>query len=99
MITISIDLTKVDKSKIVEGKNGQKYYNITVDRLMQPDKFGNTHTVYQSQSKDERAAKVQKVYLGNGKEWVFEQKNSTPAASQMPEPEPEMPTWDDGLPF
>lgn len=79
MITISIDVMKIDKSKLVAGKNGEKYYNITVDELKEPDRFGNTHTVYQSQSKDERAAKKDRVYLGKGKEWKFEQKReSTP---------------------
>lgn len=83
MITISIDVMKIDKSKLVAGKNGEKYYNITVDELKEPDRFGNTHTVYQSQSKDERVAKNDRVYLGKGKEWKFEQKReSTPVQVQ-----------------
>lgn len=82
MINISIDLTKIDKSKIKEGKNGQKYYNITVDKRKEPDQYGNTHTVYQSQSKDEKGQP--KVYLGNAKEYVFggQQSASTPQQSQ-----------------
>ena len=28
--TISIDLNKLDKSKIIEGKNGAKYYNLNI---------------------------------------------------------------------
>ena len=29
IINASIDLSKIDKSKIVEGKNGAKYYNFS----------------------------------------------------------------------
>jgi hypothetical protein len=76
MIVVSIDLTKIDKSKIVDGKNGQKYYSLVVDELRTPDKYDNTHTVYQNQTKDERAAKTPKVYIGNGKEFKFNQQTA-----------------------
>jgi hypothetical protein len=76
MIVVSIDLAKIDKSKIVEGKNGQKYYSLVVDELRTPDKYNNTHTVYQNQTKDERTDKVAKVYIGNGKEFKFNQQTA-----------------------
>lgn len=71
MINISIDLSKIDKSRIKEGKNGAKYYNLTVDKKKAPDQFGNDMTVYQTPTKEERAAKADKVYVGSGKtfEW------------------------------
>jgi len=86
MIVVSIDLTKIDKSKIVEGKNGQKYYSLVVDELRTPDKYNNTHTVYQNQSKDERTDKVAKVYIGNGKEFKFNQQ-SAPQPAPQPAPQ------------
>jgi hypothetical protein len=76
MIVVSIDVTKIDKSKLVEGKNGQKYYSLVVDELRTPDKYDNTHTVYQNQTKDERTAKAPKVYIGNGKEFKFNQQTA-----------------------
>lgn len=76
MIVVSIDLTKIDKSKIVDGKNGQKYYSLVVDELRTPDKYNNTHTVYQNQTKEERTDKVAKVYIGNGKEFKFNQQSA-----------------------
>jgi len=91
MINISIDLTKIDKSRIVAGKNGQKYYNMTVDKKMQPDQYGNDHTVYQTPTKDERTAKADKVYLGSGKEFVFQnqQQSQAPVANAQPQiPDP-----------
>lgn len=70
MITVSIELSKVPKEQIVE-KNGKKYLNIVVDNRKEPDQYGNTHTVYMSQSKEDRTNKVPKVYIGNGKEYTF----------------------------
>lgn len=86
MIVVSIDLTKIDKSKIVDGKNGQKYYSLVVDELRTPDKYDNTHTVYQNQSKEERAAKTAKVYIGNGKEFKFNQQNAPQQQVQQSAP-------------
>ena len=87
MIVVSIDLTKIDKSKIVEGKNGQKYYSLVVDELRTPDKYDNTHTVYQNQTKDERAAKAPKVYIGNGKEFKFNQQTAPQQQAQQSAPQ------------
>ena len=91
MITISIDLSKIDKSRIIEGKNGAKYYNLTVDKTRNPDRFGNTHAVYQSQTKEERADKKEKVYLGNGKEWIFNKVQTVEAEEVENEPENDLP--------
>ncbi len=82
MITISIDLSKINKSKIKSTEKGQKFYNIVVDERQAPDNYGNTHTVYESQSKEEREAKQPKNYLGNGKLWVFENKGATPVKNE-----------------
>ena len=66
LISASINLSLIDKRKIVEGKNG-KYYKITIAVNDNQDKFGNDVNIQQSQSKEEREAKASKVYLGNGK--------------------------------
>lgn len=71
IINVSINLDKIDKSKIVKGKKGQ-YLNIAIGENRDgEDQFGNTHYVIQSQTKEEREAKADKNYLGNGKEFVF----------------------------
>ena len=87
MIVVSIDLTKIDKSKIVDGKNGQKYYSQVVDELRTPDKFNNTHTVYQNQTKEERTDKIAKVYIGNGKEFKFNQQSAPQQQVQQSAPQ------------
>lgn len=81
IINVSINLDKIDKSKIIEGKKG-KYLNLTVGANRDgEDQYGNTHYVAISQSKEEREAKSPKVYLGNGKEFVFGDSNTKQTAS------------------
>ena len=81
MITASICLNDIPQFKYKKDKNGNTYINFTISEMRQPDKWGNTHTLYLSQSKEERENKVEKVYIGKGKEW----KNSAPA------PRPKLP--------
>ena len=64
IIKTSIDLTKIDKNKIIEGKKG-KYLPITITLNDEVDQFGNQGPVIISQSKEEREMKTDKIYLGN----------------------------------
>ena len=64
IIKTSIDLTKIPKDKIIDGKKG-KYLPITITLNDENDQFGNQGPVIVSQSKEEREAKMDKVYLGN----------------------------------
>ena len=66
LITASINLSKIDKSKIIEGKKGQ-YLPITISLNDDLDQFGNQGSMTISQSKEERDAKAEKSYLGNVK--------------------------------
>jgi hypothetical protein len=66
IISCSIDVTKIDKSKLVQGKKGT-YLPLTIVLNNEPDKYGNDVSVSLAQTKEEREAKTPKVYLGNGK--------------------------------
>lgn len=66
IINFSIDLNKIPKDKIINGKKG-KYLPITLTLNDELDNFGNNGPVIVAQSKDERDAKEAKVYLGNAK--------------------------------
>ena len=66
IIATSIDLTKIPKDKIIEGKKG-KYLPITITVNDEVDQFGNHGPVCIQQTKEEREAKVPKTYLGNVK--------------------------------
>lgn len=95
IINASIDLAKIDKAKISLGKNGQKYYNISIVLNDEADKFGNDVSIIAAQSKEERAAKQPKVYLGNGKTvWTS---NGSPEPTARPLPAPM--STDEELPF
>jgi hypothetical protein len=63
IISLSIDVTKIDKSKLVKDK----YLNIDVIVNDETNNFGQNVSASHSQSKEERESKVSKVYLGNGK--------------------------------
>jgi hypothetical protein len=83
LINLSLDLAKIDKSKIVE-KEGKKFYSITIS-INNETKFGNNVSSYDNQSKEEREAGAKKNYLGNGKVFwtdgtitVAEKENTNP---------------------
>lgn len=79
MKVISLCLSDLPKGKITEGSNGKKYISLVVDNRREKDKFGNDVTVYVNQTKEEREAKTDKVYVGNGKTYTFENKQQTSA--------------------
>lgn len=91
MITASICLTDIPKETITASeKNGKKYLNIIIDTKKETDRFGNTHAISISQSKEQRERKENKVYIGNGKEYVYggskpaaNTENSTPTNEQV----------------
>lgn len=82
IISASIDLSKIDKTKISKfdkdgnpHKNGAQYYSIDIIVNDEKNKFGQDTSISTAQSKEERENKVPKVYLGNGKT-VFEKGGS-----------------------
>ena len=64
IINFSIDLTKIPKDKIIDGKKG-KYLPLTLTLNDELDQVNNNGPVIVAQSKEEREAKAAKVYLGN----------------------------------
>lgn len=81
IISVSIDLTKLDKSKIVEGKNGAKYYNLTINVNDQKDNYGNDASVTIAQTKEEREAKQPRTFIGKGR--VIWSNNGVQATQQQ----------------
>lgn len=65
LINVSINLDKLDKSKIIKGKKGN-YYNLTLSVQDETSPFGDNASIYDSQSKEERDAKTNRNYVGNG---------------------------------
>lgn len=90
IINVSVCLTDLPKDKIKLAENGKKYISLTVRDLQNADAYGNTHTLFVSQTKEEREAKANRTYVGRGKEVVFraatptiEDVESLPAAENL----------------
>ena len=66
LINVSVNLDKLDKTRIIKGKSGN-YYNFTVSVNDQTSQYGDNASLFNTQSKEEREAKAEKVYVGNGK--------------------------------
>ena len=67
LVNFSIDVAKLPKEKFVQGKNGAVYYNFTVSLNDETNQWGQNASAFDSQTKEEREAKVAKKYIGNGK--------------------------------
>jgi|TARA_R110000822_G_scaffold295190_2_gene417327 hypothetical protein len=100
IIKTSINLNNIPKDKIFMGKKG-KYLPITITINDELDQFGNQGPVVVEQSKEEREAKVEKVYLGNVKVvWTNDQNvaaapregaQAAPQLAQAPSPADDLP--------
>ena len=99
IINFSVNLNKVDKSKIIEGKKG-KYLPLTAFIQDEKDQYGNNVAVIQSQDEDERKNKTAKNYVANGKV-VFQSEANAETQNSESKPKATFTTQDDndGLPF
>lgn len=66
LINVNLNLQKLPKEKFVQGKKGV-YYNFTISVNDETNQFGNNVAMYDSQTKEEREARKDKVYIGDGK--------------------------------
>jgi hypothetical protein len=66
IINASIRVDKLPKEKFVKGKDGAVYYNLTIS-VNDETRYGNNVAIMDAQTKEEREAKKQRNYLGNGK--------------------------------
>jgi len=67
LLNLSIDVAGLPKEKFVKAKNGKVYYNFTVSINDETNQFGQNVSAFDSMTKEEREAKKQKTYIGNGK--------------------------------
>ena len=61
--SISLDIKKIDKSKLKDGR----YLNLDLSIRDELNQYGQNVSVYYNRSKEERHKEVPKEYLGNGK--------------------------------
>ena len=70
LINISVCLSDLPKDKIKQAANGKKYINLVCASRKEVSQYGETHTVFVSQTKDEREANEAVIYVGSGKEYI-----------------------------
>lgn len=62
LLTVSVDVTKLDKSKFNKGK----YCNLEIWVNDEPDQYGKDCSVKQATTKEEREAGTKMPYIGSG---------------------------------
>lgn len=77
-ISVRIDVTKIDKSRLYKGAKGTYLDLTTFVDTEQQDQYENNGFISQSLTKEEREAKAQTPILGNVK--VFYTDGSAPQA-------------------
>jgi hypothetical protein len=104
IVKANINLNNIPKDKIYHGKKG-KYLPITITINDELGNYGDNGPIIVEQSKEERDAKVDKVYLGNVKVvWTngnnvdTAPKEGAPAGSAPP-PQAAPVAAEDDLPF
>mgnify|MGYP003117148210 FL=1 len=85
LINFNLNVAKLPKEKFVAGKDGAVYVNLTM-AVNDETRYGNNTSVYVAQSKEEREAKKQRQYLGNGK--VLWTDNVITLAEREPQADP-----------
>ena len=85
LINFNLNVAKLQKEKFVAGKEGAVYVNLTM-AVNDETRYGNNTSVYVAQSKEEREAKKQRQYLGNGK--VLWTDNVITLAEREPQADP-----------
>lgn len=75
-INLSICLTDLPVSAMVKSdKNGKTYINLDAYVKDEPDQYGKDVALSVSRSKEEREANAPRVFVGNGKTFVYENSN------------------------
>jgi len=105
MLVGSIDLNKVDKSKIVtkdkDGKpfsNGAKYLNVVVWVNDENDQYGNIASIQENISKEEREKGLKPTYIGNLKD-ISKNQQTKPVNATVENSNSILSEEEDDLPF
>lgn len=100
LVSIKIDLSKIDKSRIFESqKTGAKYLDITGVLTDTPDQYSNNGFVKQNTTKEERESGVQLPIIGNFKLLKILNDPGSPVSSQPVQREINPIVQSDDLPF
>ncbi|MDR2291872.1 MAG: hypothetical protein LBE11_00155 [Prevotellaceae bacterium] len=84
MITISLCLSDIPKEKIQQSPNGKKYINLILSERKEAGRFGDTHTLSVSKTKEERESGAKTVYVGRGTQYAPKTELSPQQADDLP---------------
>jgi len=92
-ISISIDVTKIDKTALYEGKTGKKYLSLMLKLRGEKDKYGFDGFIVQEISKERKQAGEKGPILGNAKimDWNKPSEHQQAKANGYVKPD----AWDD----
>jgi len=83
---IYIPIEKLEKVVEVLKKKSEKGIKLTIATSEKTDQFGQSVSCYVSQSKEDREAKKERFYIGNGKTfWTDGKIEVTPSKDKKPE--------------
>jgi hypothetical protein len=102
-VNLSIDVTKIDKSKLFKGQKGT-YLSAQVFVSDAVDQYGNNGMIVQAVTKEEREQGIQGAILGNCKIfWTDNQSSTSQAPVKQPQNQqaatPDFNDFDDDIPF
>ncbi len=98
-ISASIDVSKIDKEKLIKGAKGT-YLNITAFvNLDEKDQYDNNGMITQSVSAEEREAGTRGVILGNSRVFFRDGGRSAPQKSSSGIPEAKEVSNAEDIPF
>lgn len=83
MRTANINVTRIDKSALYEGKNGKYLSLVFFDNKDGPDQFGNDGFVTQDIGKERRMAGEKGPIIGNWKEVGTKSPTLAPAIQEQ----------------
>ena len=92
-LSLKIDVSKIDKSKLYHGKKGS-YLDAILFLNDEDDQYGNNGMIVQSATKEEREQGQKGAILGNSKELGAKTQNQSNSSNENEQGEE-----DDGLPF
>ncbi len=89
-LSLKIDVSKIDKSKLYQGKKGT-YLDAILFLNEQDDQYGNNGMVVQSATKEEREQGQKGAILGNSKELKAKSEDNAQDKSEQEEEQDDLP--------
>ncbi len=86
-LTLSIATSKIDKSLLITGKNGEQYLNLRLQNTPESN-YGDDYLVAQQGPKGDDGRKVDGPILGNARAWQITEGVSA-RQDDTPPPEPQ----------